>query len=199
MAHVIPTRRHGLSIVLVLVVLAAVGAALWWAGQRDDHAGPSPTGMPAAPTQAPAPGSPAFDAARTQLAQLRVKGWDREQNFERFRFGERWSDDVNVEFGHNGCNTRDDILRRDIIQDLMCRFALDFADYQTRCGEKSFADYFAAELADLQILAQQNLLQLSADGIRVSAKGRLLIRNIAMVFDYHLRHRDTAAKYSQTV
>lgn len=114
MAHVIPTRRHGLSIVLVLVVLAAVGAALWWAGQRDDHAGPSPTGMPAAPTQAPAPGSPAFDAARTQLAQLRVKGWDREQNFERFRFGERWSDDVNVEFGHNGCNTRDDILRRDL-------------------------------------------------------------------------------------
>ena len=93
----------------------------------------------------------------------------------------------------------DDILRRDIIQDLMCRFALDFADYQTRCGEKNFATYFAAELADLQTLAQQNLLQLSADGIRVSAKGRLLIRNIAMVFDYHLRHRDTAAKYSQTV
>jgi len=24
--------------------------------------------------------------------------------FSRYRFGEPWSDDVNVEFGHNGCN-----------------------------------------------------------------------------------------------
>ncbi|MDT7731212.1 MAG: hypothetical protein QOK45_1465 [Mycobacterium sp.] len=35
-------------------------------------------------------------------------------DFSRYRFGEPWSDDVNVEFGHNGCNTRDDILRRDL-------------------------------------------------------------------------------------
>jgi hypothetical protein len=35
-------------------------------------------------------------------------------DFSRYRFGEAWSDDVNVEFGHNGCDTRDDILRRDL-------------------------------------------------------------------------------------
>src|SRR6185503_7215787 len=45
-----------------------------------------------------------------------VKGWDRQTDFSRYRFGEPWSDDVNVEFGHNGCNTRDDILRRDLTQ-----------------------------------------------------------------------------------
>jgi hypothetical protein len=43
-----------------------------------------------------------------------VHGWGRVSDFQRFRFGEAWRDDVNVEFGHNGCNTRDDILRRDL-------------------------------------------------------------------------------------
>ena len=47
-------------------------------------------------------------------AGLPVKGWDRMTDFSRYRFGEPWSDDVNVEFGRNGCNTRDDILRRDL-------------------------------------------------------------------------------------
>ena len=55
-----------------------------------------------------------------QLERLPVKGWDRHTDFARYRFGEAWSDDVNVEFGHNGCNTRDDILRRDLA-DLVVR------------------------------------------------------------------------------
>jgi hypothetical protein len=54
------------------------------------------------------------------LDRLPVKGWDRKQDFARHRFGEAWSDDVDVEFGHNGCNTRDDILRRDLA-DLVIR------------------------------------------------------------------------------
>ena len=93
---------------------------------------------------------------------------------------------------------RDDLLRRNIIQDLMCRFALDFADYAAET-EVPFARYFAAELADLQQLAQLGLLKISDNRIEVSAKGRFLIRNIAMVFDRYLRHSETRTKYSQTV
>ena len=59
---------------------------------------------------------PTTTTARAQLAALPVKGWDRQTDFSRYRFGEPWSDDVNVEFGHNGCNTRDDILRRDLTE-----------------------------------------------------------------------------------
>ena len=58
--------------------------------------------------------NPTYDTARATLARLSVKGWDRNTDFSRYRFGQAWSDDVNVEFGHNGCNTRDDILRRDL-------------------------------------------------------------------------------------
>ena len=69
------------------------------------------------PAEPPAPHtSPDYDDARAQLAALPVKGWDRQTDFSRYRFGEPWSDDVNIEFGHNGCNTRDDILRRDLTQ-----------------------------------------------------------------------------------
>jgi hypothetical protein len=51
-------------------------------------------------------------------------------DFARYRFGEAWSDDVNVEFGHNGCNTRDDVLRRDLTN-LVVRPGTCFAESGT--------------------------------------------------------------------
>ncbi len=100
---------------VALVVVAAVGWA-WWqqAGWFSQQSGPSPTWTP--PTSSAVPLDPGYDDARRILEALPVKGWDRVQDFKRYRFGERWSDDVDVEFGHNGCNTRDDILRRDLTQ-----------------------------------------------------------------------------------
>lgn len=94
--------------------------------------------------------------------------------------------------------SRDDILRRNIIQDLMCRFALDFRVYQDTFAIP-FSQYFADELADLEQMERLGLVKLKTNGLTVTPKGRFLIRNIAMVFDYHLRHRETTAQYSQTV
>ncbi|EGZ48194.1 oxygen-independent coproporphyrinogen III oxidase [Neisseria wadsworthii] len=94
--------------------------------------------------------------------------------------------------------TQDDILRRQIIQDLMCRFSLDFSEYQEQFGIQ-FEEYFEQELQDLNQMAQLGLLHLDTGSLTVSPKGRFLIRNIAMIFDYHLRHRETKVRYSQTV
>ncbi|MBN9644996.1 HNH endonuclease [Corynebacterium sp. CCM 8862] len=52
--------------------------------------------------------------ARERLAGLAVKGRAPATGYSRREFGQRWSDDVTVEFGHNGCDTRNDILRRDL-------------------------------------------------------------------------------------
>ena len=93
---------------------------------------------------------------------------------------------------------QDDLLRRTLIQDLMCRFALNFSEYE-KAFELQFDRYFQEELADLQKLAALGLLILHERGLQVTPKGRFLIRNIAMVFDYHLRHRETQATYSKTV
>lgn len=108
--------------VLALAVVAAVVVLVVWDRHSADHrqSGPSPTWTPAPTSAAAVAGTPSFDVARAQLAALPVKGWDRGQDFQRWRFGKAWSDDVNVEFGHNDCNTRDDILRRDLT-DLVVR------------------------------------------------------------------------------
>lgn len=109
---------------LAVFVVAAVAGVLIWQERADSGrlAGPSPTWR-AEPTASepsassapgPAAGNGRFDSARRQLGQLAVRGWDRTSDFRRYQFGPAWSDDVNVEFGHNGCNTRDDILRRDL-------------------------------------------------------------------------------------
>lgn len=116
--------------VLAIATLAAVAALLTWQQRQDRPGGPSPTwraGAPSAPATPTAPaGSARFDSARAQLGRLAVRGWDRTSDFRRSEFGDAWSDDVNVEFGRNGCNTRDDILRRDLT-DLVVRPMTCFA------------------------------------------------------------------------
>ena len=94
--------------------------------------------------------------------------------------------------------TQDDILRRSIIQALMCRFALSFTAYE-EAFDLDFKQYFAPELLDLKKFERLGLVEKDHDFLLVTAKGRFLIRNIAMLFDRHLREKATAAVYSQTV
>jgi uncharacterized protein DUF1524/excalibur calcium-binding domain-containing protein len=48
------------------------------------------------------------------LAALPVKGRAPMTGYTRARFGPGWSDDTDEPFGHNGCDTRNDVLRRDL-------------------------------------------------------------------------------------
>lgn len=107
MGFTIPARRSVVVPALIALVALVVAVVAWWHWQDR----PRPT----AP-EATSVATPGYDRARALLADLPVKGWDRQTDFARYRFGEPWSDDVDVEFGHNGCNTRDDILRRDLTQ-----------------------------------------------------------------------------------
>lgn len=54
------------------------------------------------------------DAVWTQLSALPVKGRAPKTGYSRGHFGQVWSDDVPVAGGHNGCDTRNDILKRDL-------------------------------------------------------------------------------------
>jgi len=76
----------------------------------------------------------------------------------------------------------DDLLRRDVIQKLMCDFALDLRDLAAR-WDVDVGARFAPELARLAELARDGLLTVTPDRIDVTPKGRLLVRNICMVFD----------------
>jgi oxygen-independent coproporphyrinogen-3 oxidase len=96
----------------------------------------------------------------------------------------------------------DDVLRRFIIQMLMCNFELSLRSLE-QAYPISFSAYFAQELEQLHELAELGLLTMDDDWITVSLKGRLLIRNISMVFDRHLqearRLQSESQRYSRTV
>lgn len=91
----------------------------------------------------------------------------------------------------------DDKLRRAVITRLLCNFVLDFAAIE-REFEIAFADYFALELGELAVMAEDGLLTLTPAAIRVLAPGRLLIRNICMVFDRYLRQA-TQQRFSKVI
>ncbi|MGM0592936.1 MAG: oxygen-independent coproporphyrinogen III oxidase [Pseudomonadota bacterium] len=83
----------------------------------------------------------------------------------------------------------DDKLRRAVITDLICHFALHKAKVEQAFGIV-FNDYFASELKDLEGMQGDGLLKLEADRIEVNPAGKLLIRNICMVFDRYLREKN---------
>lgn len=74
------------------------------------------TSSRASPTSAsPQMATPGIAATLTQLAALPVKGRAPKTGYTRAQFGEAWTDNNNASGGHNGCDTRNDILRRDLI------------------------------------------------------------------------------------
>jgi len=92
----------------------------------------------------------------------------------------------------------DDALRRVIIQMLMCNFELSIASVET-AYPITFDKYFAPELEKLQVLAQDGLLTMDEKWLSVTPKGRLLIRNICMVFDHYLAVKQEPLRYSKTI
>jgi len=82
----------------------------------------------------------------------------------------------------------DDKLRRAVITHLICHFELEFSKIEQQF-DIVFADYFATELSNLEQMQTDGLLVLTAKGIQVQTAGRLLIRNICMIFDKYLAQK----------
>jgi len=98
-----------------------------------------------------------------------------------------------------GCAlSADDLVRRDVIKQLICNFRLDYAEIEQRYA-LSFAEYFAVDLALLAPFVADGLVVLEPHGIRVSTTGRLLIRNICMCFDVYLRERARQQQFSRVI
>lgn len=81
--------------------------------------------------------------------------------------------------------TADDMLRRELITQLICNFKLDINQFMTKQGIV-FGEYFEDEIKQLKIMQNDGLLKIDQDSITILPPGRLLIRNICMSFDAHL-------------
>lgn len=91
----------------------------------------------------------------------------------------------------------EDELRAEIIMTLMCSMRVDFASLSQRY-QLDVAEHFAAERAVLAPYQEAGLIQADAHHIQITAKGRLFVRAISMVFDAYLTQA-TAATYSRLI
>ncbi len=90
----------------------------------------------------------------------------------------------------------DDKIRRAVIMDLICHFQLDFSKIE-KLFDIVFKDYFSKDLPRLNEMEADGLLSINANSIQVMDKGKLLIRNICMVFDAYLA--SSKIQFSKTI
>jgi oxygen-independent coproporphyrinogen-3 oxidase len=94
--------------------------------------------------------------------------------------------------------TADDILRRSIIQALMCHFELSIESIESS-HLIDFHKYFAGELEELREMERGGLLKIEREWITVLPPGRMLVRVIAMAFDRYLRADRQRTRYSKVI
>ena len=92
----------------------------------------------------------------------------------------------------------DDALRRTIIQMLMCQFELSTGAIE-QAWPITFDAYFAPELVRLRQLQADGLIAMEPGWISVTPRGRVLIRNVCMVFDRYLRQPGEGPRHSRTI
>ncbi|PMO91490.1 oxygen-independent coproporphyrinogen III oxidase [Vibrio breoganii] len=93
---------------------------------------------------------------------------------------------------------KDDLTRREVIKQLICNFTLNKRDIEQQFG-LSFDQYFAEDLQLLQTFVDDELVEVSDSEIKVSLRGRLLIRNICMCFDKYFRAKARQQQFSRVI
>ncbi len=83
----------------------------------------------------------------------------------------------------------DDILRSEIINQLMCNNNLDIKKLEKKWGI-NFAKYFKSSMDSLQKMADDGLLNIEKTRITITTSGRLLTRSICMLFDRYLQEKN---------
>jgi oxygen-independent coproporphyrinogen-3 oxidase len=96
--------------------------------------------------------------------------------------------------------TEDDRLRRAVISRLLCHTLIRKREIEDEFAI-SFDEYFAPEIAQLDELRADGLVETGADEIRVTPLGRVFIRNLGMIFDRYLREQQMDARplFSKTL
>ena len=94
--------------------------------------------------------------------------------------------------------TTEDRLRRRVIESIMCHGELRFETFESLFAI-DFHEHFAPELISLEQMEKDGLLVMKGDSFTVTPPGRLLLRNIAMVFDEYLRKAEETPRFSRVI
>jgi oxygen-independent coproporphyrinogen-3 oxidase len=94
--------------------------------------------------------------------------------------------------------TFDDGLRRAVIQALICNFKLEFKQIE-HIYNIEFTRYFMMELGRLDSFKDDDLIEVNDSSIKILPRGRLLVRNICMVFDARLGGLSEKPRFSRVI
>ncbi len=92
----------------------------------------------------------------------------------------------------------DDLIRKAVIFELICHFELNLTTFEQTFAI-NFTDYFSNEIEMLTPFIEDGLVEISDHQIKVTSSGRLLIRNICMVFDAYLNELHSLNSFSKVI
>jgi oxygen-independent coproporphyrinogen-3 oxidase len=92
----------------------------------------------------------------------------------------------------------EDRLRRRVIESIMCHGEISFDRIEANFAI-DFHEHFAREILALEKMEADGLLEMAGDAFTVTPAGRLLLRNIAMVFDEYLQPQEETPRYSRVI
>ena len=91
----------------------------------------------------------------------------------------------------------DDVLRREVINELMCNNNLDIKKLEKK-WKIDFKTYFKSSMENLQQMTDDGLLKMSKTKLTITTSGRLLARSICMQFDRYLQEKNTS-RFSRVI
>jgi oxygen-independent coproporphyrinogen-3 oxidase len=95
--------------------------------------------------------------------------------------------------------TDDDVLRRFVINRVMCLLQLDLAEVGMKFGGAAAGAIEADLKAGVKELQDDGLVTFDGQILRVTPLGQLLVRNVAMLFDAYLKREGAKTQFSRTV
>ena len=119
------------------------------------------------------------------------------QNYKKIRDYYQAIDAGQIPVARGVLLNEDDIIRRDVIMKLMCHFRLVKEEIE-KAHNIDFDEYFKVEMQELKQLEDDGLIKIYPDRIDVTPAGRLLIRNIAVIFDVYTKAKKEQ-KFSKAI
>jgi oxygen-independent coproporphyrinogen-3 oxidase len=142
---------------------------------------------------------PAADTVAFGMSSISDIGGAYAQNSHRLKdWGEKVkAGEIPVERG--AAVTDDDVMRRFVINRVMCLLRLDLREVEQRFGKEGRAAIQASLDRGVKELADDGLVTFDGDVLRVLPLGQLLVRNVAMLFDAYLDKAGAKKQFSRTV
>jgi len=142
---------------------------------------------------------PASDTVAFGMSSISDLGGAYAQNSHRLK---DWGDKVaagEIPVERGASVTADDVMRRFVINRIMCLLRLDLREVEQQFGPQARAAIGASLEKGVQELVQDGLVTFDGEVLRVLPLGQLLVRNVAMLFDAYLDKEGGKKQFSRTV